>query len=183
MARPNFQSLRTTAPIVLGIVLFALGLYALYHLLKPVNPADVAAQIRATPVSALAAALGATAVGYFALIFYDWFGLRFIGKRLDRGIVALGGFLGYAFGNTIGVSVVSGGAVRYRIYSAVGLNAFEVAAISGYIAVALGAGLTIVGVAALAVHPGAVGTYLPYARVTNCAFRRPATFLGSFWSL
>ncbi|AUJ65561.1 hypothetical protein B9057_14220 (plasmid) [Aestuarium zhoushanense] len=163
MARLNFQSLRTTAPIMLGIVLFALGLYALFHLLKPVNPADVAAQIRATPVSALAAALGATAVGYVALIFYDWFGLRFIGKRLDRGIVALGGFLGYAFGNTIGVSVVSGGAVRYRIYSAVGLNAFEVAAISGYIAVALGTGLTIVGVAALAVHPGAVGAYLPYA--------------------
>ena len=70
MARLNFQSLRTTAPIVLGIVLFALGLYALFHLLKPVNPADVAAQIRATPVSALAAALGATAVGYVALIFY-----------------------------------------------------------------------------------------------------------------
>jgi len=163
MARLKFQSLRTAAPIVLGIALFALGLYALYHLLKPVNPADVAAQIKATPVSALAAALGATAVGYVALIFYDWFGLRFIGKTLDRGIVALGGFLGYAFGNTIGVSVVSGGAVRYRIYSAVGLNAFEVAAISGYIAVALGTGLTLVGVAALAVHPGAVGAYLPYA--------------------
>lgn len=166
MAGRNFQFLRAAAPILLGIMLFALGLYALYHLLKPVNPADVAAQIKATPVNALAAALGATVVGYVALIFYDWFGLRFIGKRLDRGIVALGGFLGYAFGNTIGVSVVSGGAVRYRIYSAVGLNAFEVAAISGYIAVALGTGLTIVGVGALAVHPGAVGAYLPYTSGT-----------------
>ena len=166
MAGRNFQFLRAAAPILLGIMLFALGLYALYHLLKPVNPADVAAQIKATPVNALAAALGATVVGYVALIFYDWFGLRFIGKRLDRGIVALGGFLGYAFGNTIGVSVVSGGAVRYGIYSAVGLNAFEVAAISGYIAVALGTGLTIVGVGALAVHPGAVGVYLPYTSGT-----------------
>ena len=77
-----------------------------------VEPADVVAQIRAMPASALAAALGATAIGYVALIFYDWFGLRFIGKKLDRGIVALGGFLGCAFGNTIGVSVVSGGGVR-----------------------------------------------------------------------
>lgn len=162
MARPNLQSLRSAAPIVLGAGLFALGLYALYHLLKPVNPADVAAQIRATPVSTLGAALGATAIGYVALIFYDWFGLRFIGRSLNPGVVALGGFLGYAFGNTIGVSVVSGGAVRYRIYSAVGLNAFEVAAVSGYTAVALGTGLTLVGVSALAVHPGAVGAYLPY---------------------
>jgi phosphatidylglycerol lysyltransferase len=166
MDRLNFQFLRSAAPIVLGAGLFALGLYALYHLLRPVNPADVAAQIRATPMGALAAALGATAIGYVALIFYDWFGLRFIGKTLDRGIVALGGFLGYAFGNTIGVSVISGGAVRYRIYSAVGLNAFEVAAVSGYIAVALGTGLTLVGIAALVIHPGAVGAWLPYAAYT-----------------
>lgn len=166
MARLNLQFLRSAAPIILGAGLFALGLYALYHLLKPVNPADVAAQIRATPIGALAAALGATAIGYVALIFYDWFGLRFIGKTLDRGIVALGGFLGYAFGNTIGVSVISGGAVRYRIYSAVGLNAFEVAAVSGYIAIALGTGLTLVGISALAVHPGAVGAWLPYAPST-----------------
>lgn len=166
MARLNLQFVRSAAPIILGAGLFALGLYALYHLLKPVNPADVAAQIRATPMGALAAALGATAIGYLALIFYDWFGLRFIGKTLDRGIVALGGFLGYAFGNTIGVSVISGGAVRYRIYSAVGLNAFEVAAVSGYIAIALGTGLTLVGISALAVHPGAVGAWLPYAPST-----------------
>lgn len=166
VARLNFQFLRSAAPIILGAGLFALGLYALYHLLKPVDPANVAAQIRATPASALAAALGATAIGYVSLIFYDWFGLRFIGKRLDRGIVALGGFLGCAFGNTIGVSVVSGGAVRYRIYSAVGLNAFEVATVSGYIAVVLGTGLTLVGIAALAIHPGAVGVWLPYAPST-----------------
>ncbi|MEC3862081.1 bifunctional lysylphosphatidylglycerol flippase/synthetase MprF [Mesobacterium sp. TK19101] len=166
MPRLNLQFLRSAAPIILGAGLFALGLYALYHLLKPVNPADVAAQIRATPMGALAAALGATAIGYVALIFYDWFGLRFIGKTLDRGIVALGGFLGYAFGNTIGVSVISGGAVRYRIYSAVGLNVFEVAAVSGYIAAALGTGLTLVGISALAVHPGAVGAWLPYAPST-----------------
>ncbi|WP_417208533.1 bifunctional lysylphosphatidylglycerol flippase/synthetase MprF [Antarctobacter sp.] len=163
MARLNLQSVRRVAPIALGAGLFAAGLYALYHLLKPVNPADVAAQIRSTPLFALGAALGATAIGYVALIFYDWFGLRFIGRSLDRGVVALGGFLGYAFGNTIGVSVVSGGAVRYRIYSAFGLNAFEVAAVSGYIAVALGTGLTLVGVAALFVHPGAAGAWLPYA--------------------
>jgi phosphatidylglycerol lysyltransferase len=166
MARLNLQSLRHAAPVLLGAALFLLGLYALFHLLKSVNPADVAATIRATPVSVLATALCATVIGYVALIFYDWFALRFIGKRLDRRVVALGGFLGYAFGNTIGVSVVSGGAVRYRIYSAVGLNAFEVAAVSGYIALVLGTGLTLVGLAALAIHPGAVGALLPFSPQT-----------------
>ncbi|WP_102107923.1 bifunctional lysylphosphatidylglycerol flippase/synthetase MprF [Oceaniglobus roseus] len=161
-ARLNLQVLRGAFPVLLGVGLFALGLYALYHLLRPVDPADVAAQIRATPVGVLLAALGATVAGYAALIFYDWFGLRFINRRLSPGVVALGGFLGYAFGNTIGISVVSGGAVRYRIYSAAGLNAFEVAAVSGYIALALGTGLTLVGLGAVAVHPGPASAYLPY---------------------
>ncbi len=162
MTRLVLQTVKGFFPLLLGALLFGLGLYALQRLLHSVDPADIAAEVRATPASTLALALGATALGYLALIFYDWFALRFIGRSLAPGVVAIGGFLGYAFGNTIGVSLVSGGAVRYRIYSAVGLNAFEVAAISGYIAMALGTGLTLIGLAALAVHPGAVAAYLPY---------------------
>ena len=41
MVRLNSQSLQRAIPIGLGAALFAAGLYALYHLLKPVNPTDV----------------------------------------------------------------------------------------------------------------------------------------------
>lgn len=159
MSLLKIKNLRAVLPIFLGAMLFVLGLYALFHLLRPVNPAAVKAQLKGTPIPVLVAALGATGVGYAALIFYDWFALRFIGQKLPKGVVALGGYLGYAFGNTIGVSVISGGAVRYRIYSALGLSAFEVAAISGYIAVTLGTGLTIIGLGALALHPAVFSDY------------------------
>lgn len=160
------RNLRSILPLLLGVALFAMGLLALHHLLRPVNPADIIAQVRATSVAVLAASLAATAIGYAALVFYDWFALRYVGRKLGGSVVALGGFLGYAFGNTIGISVVSGGAVRYRVYSAVGLNAFEVAAVSGYVAVAYGVGVTLVGLVALAVHPGAVSAYSPYSEAT-----------------
>ena len=42
-------------------------------------------------------------------------------------IAALSGFTSYSIGHNIGATVFSGGAVRYRIYSAYGLNAVEVA--------------------------------------------------------
>lgn len=161
MISSTLTFLRRSFPILLGIGLFGLGLYALYHLLRPVDPADVMAHIRATPWHSLIGAVLATAVGYAALVGYDVFALHFIGHRLPWRVVGLGGFLGYAFGNTIGVSIVSGGAVRYRIYSAFGLNAFEVAAVSAYIAMALGTGLTLIGLAALAVHPMAASDVLP----------------------
>lgn len=155
--------LRRVLPVALGLGLFALGVYALYRLLQPVTPADVIAQVRATPPATLLAAFVATAAGYVSLIGYDWSALRYLGKSVPLRIVALGGFLGYSFGNTIGISIVSGGAVRYRIYSAFGLNAFEVASVSTFVALAFGLGITVIGLGALAIQPAALGAMLPLA--------------------
>ena len=44
-------------------------------------------------------------------------------------IAALAGFTSYSVGHNVGASVFTGGAVRYRIYSAWGLDAVEVAKI------------------------------------------------------
>lgn len=151
------------APALLGLGLFAVGTFALYRLLESANPSDVLKQVRATPLSTLAAALGATALGYVALIGYDWSALRYLGKKLPPHIIAIGGFLGYSFGNMIGVSIISGGAVRYRIYSAFGLNAFEVATVSTFVALAFGLGITVIGLGALAIHPYALQSILPWS--------------------
>ncbi|HEY0213453.1 MAG TPA: bifunctional lysylphosphatidylglycerol flippase/synthetase MprF [Paenirhodobacter sp.] len=159
--RSHTGRMRHLAPVLVGLALFGVGLWALHRLLKPVDAADVLAQMQATPLHVMLIAFGATALGYLALIGYDFWALRYLGKELPVRVVALGGFLGYAFGNTIGVSVLSGGAVRYRIYSAFGLNAFEVAALASYIAIAMGTGLSLVGVMALALHPGALTGILP----------------------
>ncbi|WP_376870537.1 bifunctional lysylphosphatidylglycerol flippase/synthetase MprF [Albirhodobacter sp. R86504] len=161
MSRAGLSRLRGFAPIVLGLALFGAGLWAMYRLLRPVDAQDVIAQIRALPLSVMLIAIAATALAYLALIGYDWWALRYLDKKLPPRTVVLGGFLGYAFGNTIGISVISGGAVRYRIYSAFGLNAFDVATLSSYIALAMGTGLTLVGLLALGVHPAALAAVLP----------------------
>ena len=68
--------------------------------------------------------------GYFTLTFYDLFALRTIGRRdVPYRVAALAGFTSYSVGHNVGASVFTGGAVRYRIYSAWGLSAVEVAKI------------------------------------------------------
>ncbi len=68
--------------------------------------------------------------GYFTLTFYDLFALRTIGRNdVPYWAAALAGFTSYSVGHNVGASVFTGGAVRYRIYSAWGLNAIEVAKI------------------------------------------------------
>jgi uncharacterized membrane protein YbhN (UPF0104 family) len=77
-------------------------------------------------------ALSATFVagGYFTLTFYDLFALRTINRPdVPYWAAALAGFTSYSVGHNVGASVFTGGAVRYRIYSAWGLSAIEVAKI------------------------------------------------------
>lgn len=158
--------LRTAGPYLLALGLFALGLYALYRLLAPVNFTDIAGQIRMTPRSSMALAGLATLGGYLSLAGYDWSALRYIGKPLPIPVVLTGGLMAYAFGNTIGLSALSGGAVRWRVYSGLGLDGYDVAAISTFAAVSFGVAATIVGLGALAIHPGALASILPFPAPT-----------------
>ncbi|MEY8097396.1 bifunctional lysylphosphatidylglycerol flippase/synthetase MprF [Falsihalocynthiibacter sp. S25ZX9] len=164
--KSSHAKLHHMAPIILGFGMFFMGAYALYNLLSSVNIGHVRQQAASVPISHIAASVLATGVGYFSLIGYDWSALRYLGKRLPFPVVMMGGFLGYSFGNTIGFSAISGGAVRYRIYSAFGLNAFDVAAISTFVTLAFSFGITLVGLAALAIHPAALGDLLPWSRDT-----------------
>lgn len=160
VATPLISRVTAFAPYIIVAALFAAGLYALHKLLAPIDLRAVMQQVRATPESTLALALLATLGGYIALIGYDWSALRYIGKSLPLRVVALGGFLGYAFGNTIGLNAVSGGAVRYRVYSALGLDGFDVAAIATFASLSFGLGATIIGLASLAFHPYALQSFV-----------------------
>lgn len=151
-----WQRVRPLLPYVLTAALFALGAFALYHLLKPVDLKQVMTQVRATPWHIIAGALLAMITGYCALIGYDWSALRYLGKKLPFPVIMTGGFLGYALGNTIGAGPVTGGAVRYRIYSALGLTGYDIAAIAVFGSIAFGLGASVIGFGALAYHPFAL---------------------------
>ena len=163
---PWQSRLRTLLPVLLGIGLFVAGALALAHVLGPLDMRAVISEARAKPPGKLLAALATTAAGYGALIGYDWSALRYLGRHVPLRAVIVGGFLGYAFGNTVGVGAVSGGAVRYRIYSAYGLNAFEVAAISTFVSLAFGLGITVIGLFALMLHPGALAGVVSWTGLT-----------------
>ncbi|MCA3510211.1 MAG: bifunctional lysylphosphatidylglycerol flippase/synthetase MprF [Rhodobacter sp.] len=157
-----WQTVRAVFPYALAMALFALGLYAVLNLLAEVKLADVIAQVRSTPVLILVLAQLSALAGYLFLVGYDWSGLRYIGKPLPLPVTLTGGLMAYAFGNTIGLSVVSGGAVRYRIYSGQGLDAFDVAAVSTFVSVSYGIAATVVGLGAVALYPDLLGSLAPF---------------------
>ena len=114
--------------VVLSLCIIAAALAVLHRMLQGIDVDDVVDAIRGVEPSAVALAAIFVAAGYFTLTFYDLFALRTLGlKHVPYRIAALAGFTSYSVGHNVGATVFTGGAVRYRIYSANGLNAVDVA--------------------------------------------------------
>ena len=116
--------------IVLSVAIIAIAVVVLYRILRDINLHEVVEALVTTSWRNIALAALCVAGGYFTLTFYDLFALRTIGRQdVPYRIAALAGFTSYSVGHNVGASVFTGGAVRYRIYSAWGLSAIEVAKI------------------------------------------------------
>ena len=113
--------------LVLSLTIIAVAVVVLYHILRDIDPDELLDAIEATDWRTLIIAGLFVAAGYLTLTFYDLFALRAIGRtEMPYRVAALAGFTSYAVGHNVGASVFSGGAVRYRIYSAWGLSVVEV---------------------------------------------------------
>jgi glycosyltransferase 2 family protein len=114
----------------LSITIIAIAAAVLYRTLRGIEVREVIDALKATPARNITLAALFVAAGYFTLTFYDLFALRTIGKdHVPYRIAALAGFTSYSVGHNVGATVFTGGAVRYRIYSAWGLDAIDVAKI------------------------------------------------------
>src|SRR5437763_4069460 len=186
--------------IVLSISIIAIAAVALYRHLRDIEISEVIAALRETDPHDVAVAALCVAGGYFTLTFYDLFALRTIGRPdIPYRIAALAGFTSYSIGHNIGASVLTGGAVRYRIYSVWGLDAIAVAKtcfVAGLTfwlgnATVLGLGISYAPQAASAIdqlpawfnRAGAIVTLIVLATYIGWVWRRPRVIGRSGWQV
>jgi len=105
---------------------------------------------------------------------YDAIALRYISHVLTYGKIALASFIGFAFSNNVGLSMVAGASVRFRLYSVWGLTSFEIAKVVAFCALSLWLGfLTLAGVVFIA-EPLALPQILNLSFISST---RPIGFL------
>lgn len=126
--------------VAVAVVLLLCG-FALDRLLAEMRVADVGQAIRNLSGSAILLCLCFTALSFITLIGYDWSALRYVGQRLPARVIAVASFCGYAIGNTVGFSLLTGGSVRFRIYSAAGVSADDIGRVAIFCIVAFGFGI------------------------------------------
>ncbi len=102
-----------------GIFFFILATAMLWWQLRNYSLMDIWHALTAIPIVNLVAACVACLLGYLALSLYDYLALNYVGenKKVSWWKWMLAGMLGFAISNNAGHAVVSGGAIRYRLYT------------------------------------------------------------------
>lgn len=139
----RFTAYKRFIGLTLVIVLFGMGLVACRFLLKDIDPAALHQAILAVSPTTIAAALLATFTGYLSLLGYEWSACRYAGATLKNKTIALGGFTAFAIGNAVGLSLLSGGSVRYRLYSRHGVGPGTIARLSVFAGLSLALSLPV----------------------------------------
>lgn len=161
--RPRPAWLRYLGP-ALALAVLALALLVLRHMAEDIHLSDVAAALRSATWLQIALAMAATALSFAALAAYDVLAVRScIQEPVGLGTALFAGATGYAVSNALGFPVLTGGSVRYRIYSAVGLGAADISRIVAIAWLTLLLGLVVVVGLAMALDPKGIAalTTLP----------------------
>ena len=137
----------------LALALFAGALAILHRELAAYSYHDLVRAARAVPPERLGWAVALTALAYAVLPGYDAMALRYIRFKLPFRRTAFGSFIAYAFSQLLGFPLLTGGSVRYRLWSAWGLSSAQIARAVSFVAFSFALGMVAVSGLVLVLEP------------------------------
>ena len=115
-----------------GTALFVLAVGVLSHELRKYGLHEIMRNLEAISYGKVALAMLFAACCYGALSCYDTLALRYLRHPLPYRRIALASFVGYAFAHNVGLSLITGTPMKYRIYSAWGLRLLDVVKVAAF---------------------------------------------------
>ncbi len=119
---------RKLAP-VLGLVVLSAIAIVLCDRLRTIEFSEIVAQIRSLPARAVLGALACSIGAYLLVGLYEGIALERVSGQRRRWYALRTTLISNPVARTVGAALVSGSALRYRFYSAIGLNARQVGAL------------------------------------------------------
>lgn len=164
---------RSIGPVI-GLSIFVLAGFMLHRELQSYRLADIVQEFREIPFSRIAAAFGTAIASYAAVTVYDALAMRSIGRRMHYARTALAAFVAAAFSNNIGFGVLTGGSVRFRLYSALDVSIEEITRIIVFFTVTLWLGFSILAGSVFLVEsvslPAGFSAWIPGTRFIGIVF-------------
>jgi glycosyltransferase 2 family protein len=110
--------------------LFVISIAVLSFIVKELDANEIKAAFATASFRQIALAILCTALSYLVLTGYDAIGFRQLGAKVPYRITALGSYTSYAVSFTLGFPLITGGTVRYWIYSTIGVGAKMIASLT-----------------------------------------------------
>ncbi len=129
----------------LGLLLFCLSIWAIAQELRHYSYEDILNSLKNSSIKSLLLALIFTILNYLVLTAYDVLACRYIRHPLAYPKVALVAVTSYGISNSVGFALLSGSAIRYRLYVPWGFTTVEVAQIIAFSNLSFWLGLSAVG--------------------------------------
>jgi len=139
--------------VFLGAAVLALALALLHRELRTFSIPEILAGLRALPTGRILAAMAFTAASFLTLTGYDWLAARYVDAHIPYRRLAFASFIGHAFSQALGFSLLTGAPVRFRLYTAWGLEAPDIARIIAFSSATFWVGFLALAGAAFAVDP------------------------------
>lgn len=144
----RWKSLSLWGP-VLSLILLLVALFVLHQELQHLTYHQIVAAVHSLPLGCVLLAVLLTLLNYLILSGYELLACRYIGKKQPFSRIVLSSFIGNAFANTLGFAFISGSSVKFRLYTAWGLDAADVAQVVAFTSASIWIGLALLGGAAL----------------------------------
>jgi phosphatidylglycerol lysyltransferase len=129
----------------LGIILFVLALWVLHTELHKYHLHEILRDLHNIPPQRFIMATLLTVLSYVIMTGYDFLALRYINHPLSCRKIATASFIGYAFSNNMGFSLLAGASVRYRLYSSWGLSGVDIAKVIFFCTISIWLGFLTLG--------------------------------------
>lgn len=128
MTNPRRNRWKTLLGVGVSVTLASLAAWVLWRTFQRINVADVVAQIRAVPMRTLALAALCSAGAFTTLALYEVAVVRYVKHCIGRAKPMVTALIAFPLGHAVGQAMLSGGALRYRMYTPAGFSATEVGA-------------------------------------------------------
>ena len=144
---------RQTLLTIVGIAATCVGLFLLYRVFQKNDIGEVIAVIGSVPADVIGLALLLTAASFTCIAVLEFLAVRYAGQQVGQS-VALGRIAATAvaaigIGHAVGLAALSSGAIRYRMYSRVGLKLITVGKVVAFSGLSVASGYALVGGTAL----------------------------------
>lgn len=107
---------------IVAIIMFAVASKSLFHMAHTLDIGQMKSIIASTPPLTMLKAIGVVIVAYMLLSVYDLIAVRYLKTKIPYPKILNTSLTAFSIGHTLGVSMLSAGAVRFRYYGKYGID-------------------------------------------------------------